>query len=200
MQIIWYGGSCFKITSQEVSLLTNPFSPQKMGFKNPRITSEIIIFSSFPEELKNNKRISESFIISGPGEYEIKDIFIQGIPHLERKILKTIYKLEIENIKICFLGEIIKALDNEELEKLGEIDLILLPISEKRIEFLKIQELISEIQPSLIIPSDWRDEKELANFSKEIGFKREEFLEKLKIKKKDLSQEKTEFVVLKPNI
>ncbi|MFN3301876.1 MAG: MBL fold metallo-hydrolase [Patescibacteria group bacterium] len=198
MQIIWYGESCFKIIYQNLSLLTDPFSPQKKGFKNPRITSEIVIFSS-PEELKDNKKISGPFVFSGPGEYEIKNIFIQGFPHFEKKKLKTIYKLEGENINICFLGNITKRLNDEILEKLGDVEIVLLPIGEKRIESLAIRELIDEIQPKLILPSCWQKEKEVLDFAEKIGFKKGNFLDKLKIRKKDLLQEKIELVILKPS-
>lgn len=193
MQIIWYGGSCFKITSSETIILTDPFSPQKSGFKNPKISSPgIIIFSSEEEKIKTP---SENFLIFTPGEYEIKNVFIKGIPHFEKKKLKIIYQIEIEELKICFLGKISERLTDEELEKLDEINILLLPVLNK-----ETAKIINEIEPNIIIPSCWKDEKELDPFLKETGFKKGGFLDKFKINKKDILKEKIEFFILKPHI
>lgn len=196
MQIIWYGANCFKLISSEITILTDPFSPEKLGFKNPRITSEIVILSS-PEEGK--KVSTEAFILSTPGEVGIKDVFIYGLPHFEGKILKTIYKLNIEDLKICFLGEISNSLTDEELDRLGEIDILILPISKKTLSSSKAIEVVNGIEPTLIIPSSWKDKSEILEFIKEIGTKSAEEMEKLKIRKKDLVEEKIEVVILKPN-
>jgi len=198
MQIIWYGAHCFKLISPEVTILTDPFSPAKLGFKNPRITSEIVIFSSSQQEEK--KISSEAFILSTPGEVGIKDVFIYGFPHLEGKNPKTIFKLNIEDLKICFLGEITEALADEEVEKLGEIDILILPISKNTLSFKKALEIVKEIEPTLIIPQYGKDKNEISEFVKELGKKNLEEVDKLKIKKKDLVDDKTEIIILKPNL
>lgn len=198
MQIIWYGAHCFKLISPEVTILTDPFSPAKLGFKNPRITSEIVIFSSSQQEEK--KISSETFILSTPGEVGIKDVFIYGLPHFEGKNLKTIFKLNIEDLKICFLGEIAEALADEEVEKLGEVDILILPISKNTLSFKKALEIVKEIEPTLIIPQYGKDKNEISEFVKELGKKNLEEIDKLKIKKKDLVDDKTEIIILKPNL
>lgn len=197
MQIIWYGANCFKLISSELTILTDPFSPEKSGFKNPRITSEIVIFSSLEEKKKVS---AESFILSGPGEIEIKGIFISGLPHFEGKTFKTIYKLTIEDLKICFLDGISSTLTDEELDKLGEVDVLILPISKKSLSSERAIKVINEIEPTLIIPSNWQDKNEITEFIKEIGIKNAEETEKLKIKKKDLVKEKVKIAILKPNL
>ncbi len=193
MQIIWYGKTCFKIISSQISILTDPFSPSQAGFKNPRINSEIVIFSSSQNFKNKIETFPNTFSFSTPGEYEIKNIFIYGIPRFENNFLKTIYKIETENIKLCFLGEISKTLKDEEIEKIGEVDILLFPISLK--ENLG---LINKIEPGIAIPSCWKEKKELNYLIKEFGLKQEMDLDKLKIKKKDILEDKTRFVILTP--
>jgi len=197
MQINWYGTSCFKIIDQEVSVLTDPLSPEKSGLKNPRITSDIIILSS-PEDGKNIS--SDAFVFKTAGEAEIKEVFIQGVVHFDKKIFKPLYKITVEDLRICFLGELNEELSEEELDKLGEVDVLLVPFNNKILDFKKTKEIINALEPSLIIPSCWKNQKELFGFVKEIGLKIKEETDKLRIKKKDLSTEKTELIVLKPGI
>jgi L-ascorbate metabolism protein UlaG (beta-lactamase superfamily) len=194
MQINWYGKNCFKLVDQEVSVLTDPLSPSSVGLKNPRITSDIVVFSS-PED--RNKISSEAFIFSSPGEAEIKNVFIHGVTHFEGKNLRPIFKIIIEDLKICFLGEISNELSEEEMDRLGEVDVLVAPFSEKILNSKKVKKIVEQIEPSLVIPSCWENRNALASFIKEVGLKEKEETDKLKIKKKELSLEKTELVILK---
>lgn len=202
MQIIYYGGSCFKIISNELNILIDPFSPQNYGFKNPRLTSEIVLFSdpSFLKKKEGEK--SDIFFINTPGEYEIKNVFIVGFPVFEKNNLKTIYKIESEEIKVCFLNEFFKQLVFEEFKKIGETDILLFPLFPSQ-SFKEITKIIKELQPKIIISyflEEKSKEKIIDKFAKEIGWKKIERMPKLKIKKKDLSLEKKELIILEPTI
>lgn len=194
MQISWYGKNCFKLVDQEVSVLTDPLSPSSVGLKNPRITSDIVIFSSLEDEKKIS---SEAFVFSSPGEAEIKNVFIHGVAHFEGKNLRPIFKIALEDLRICFLGEISNELSEEELDRLGEVDVLVCPFSEKILNSKKAKKIIEQIEPCLVIPSCWENRNALVTFIKEVGLKEKEETDRLKIKKKELSLEKTELVILK---
>lgn len=194
MQITWYGKNCFKMVDQEVSVLTDPFSPSLAGFKNPRLVSDIIVLTSSEDAKKIPPDI---FVFPTPGEVEIKNIFLQGVTHFEGKLLKPIFKMTIDELKICFLGEINNELSEEELDRLGEIDILIVPFSEKILSSKKIKKIIEEIEPSLVVPSCWENRNTLTTLIKEVGLKEKEETDKIKIKKKELLAGKTELVVLK---
>jgi len=197
MQISWYGKNCFKLVDQEVSVLTDPFSPSSVGLKNPRITSDIVVFSSLEDE----KKISpETFVFSSPGEVEIKNVFIHGVAHFEGKDLRPIFKITLEDLRVCFLGEISNELSEEELDRLGEVDILVSPFSEKILNSKKVKKIIEQVEPCLVIPSCWENRSALTAFIKEVGLKEKEEIDKLKIKKKELSSEKIELVVLKISV
>lgn len=199
MQFSWYGASCFKLIFSETVISTDPFSPAKSGFKNPRINCDAIVFSSLPEDFKKElKKISdETFVVSTPGEIGIKNVFIYGLPHFEGKDLKIIYKIVAENLKICFLGEITSQLTTEEIEKMGEVDILILPVSSKIFSDKKVKETINNIEPKIVIPCCWRKKEDLADLIKEIGSKNIEEVERLKIKKKDLVENKIKLFILR---
>jgi L-ascorbate metabolism protein UlaG (beta-lactamase superfamily) len=194
MQITWYGKNCFKMVDQEVSVLTDPFSPSLAGFKNPRLVSDITVLTS-PEDAK--KISPDIFVFSTPGEVEIKNIFLQGVTHFEGKALKPIFKITIDELKVCLLGEIDSELSEEELDRLGEIDILIIPFSEKILSSKKVKKIIEEIEPSLVIPSCWENRNALTVLIKEVGLKEKEETDKIKVKKKELSADKTELIVLK---
>jgi len=80
MQITWYGQSCFKIITNQkknnpVNIVIDPFD-ETLGLKLPSIEADILLITHHD----NSKTIkSNPFLIDGPGEYEIKEIFLQGI-------------------------------------------------------------------------------------------------------------------------
>ena len=146
MNIIWYGQNCFKLglsgnkNGNSVELIVDPFE-KEIGLRAPKIDeSNIVLFS------ENQKPIPGVFSITGPGEYDIKGISIQGTEALTKdKEKTTIYVIEAEDIKICHLGLLgQKELTTKELEGIGDIDILMIPIGgEKTIDAKEALEIIA---------------------------------------------------------
>ncbi len=144
MYITWFGQSCFKIQSRDVTLVTDPLLKQD-GLKNPRLSNvNIITLSRNFNDLDKQK--TEALVIKGPGEYEIKQIFIQGIPIVQNQGKETIivYWMEIEKITIGHLGPLNISLSDEQLEKLEGLDILMVPVGGNKVfDTKKASEIIS---------------------------------------------------------
>lgn len=213
MQIFWRGQSCFQILAnpkkeEKVRLVIDPFS-EEIGLKIPKMEADILLITHDHFDHNNKKAIlGKPFLIEGPGEYEVKGVFIEGIHswHDQKGEKNTIYKIEAEEIKICHLGDIgQKRLREEQLEKIGEVDVLMIPIggiftisAKEAIEFM------AKIEPKITIPMHYKIPNlkikldNLEKFFKLLGIKEVSPLPKLSIKKKDLSPEEAKIVVLKP--
>lgn len=212
MVITFYGEGCFKIQSSELVILTDPFDGET-GLTPPRFKADIILktFISIPivNQLINQ---SANQLILGPGEYNIKNITITGFSlskESSEKFLKTVYLLELEDVKLCFLGHLSEAPEPAILEHLEEIDILFVPAGGP--PFLNQKsavKIIKQLQPKIVIPCFFkipslkRPADKLENFLEEFnGPKAKEVAggqEKLVIKKKDLANiKKTEIVILK---
>jgi L-ascorbate metabolism protein UlaG (beta-lactamase superfamily) len=141
------------------------------------------------------------FEISGPGDYEIKDIFIKGTMAetvLEKKkYINTIYSLTIENISICFLGAVTKEkLSTEVIEQIDSPDILFVPVgNDELLSSSEAYKLAVKLEPKIIIPMAY-DEKTLKAFLKEGGQDKVSPIDKLTIKAKDLIGREGEIVVL----
>lgn len=210
MKISWYGHSCFKIMTKNKTIITDPFS-KDIGLKPPRCEADIVTVSHDHYDHNNVSALRGSpFIISGPGEYELKEIIIKGISSFhdakqgKERGLNTIFSIEAEDIKICHLGDLgQKELTSEQLEKLGEIDILMVPIGGiYTANSEKATVIINQIEPKIVIPMHYkipglRIKLENADgFLKEIGIKKE-IVEQLIIKKKDLPREDIKIVIIK---
>ncbi len=206
MHIIWKGQSCFQIVAaptkgEQVSIVIDPFD-QSLGLKPLNLTADILISSDYGtgKEIKGNP-----FLISGPGEYEIKDIFIHGFSFLQKKGWNTIYVIEAEGIRLCHLNNFSnKEITSEQLEKIGDIDILIIPTGgEDTIDSSQAVKIISQIEPRIVIPMSYQIPKLKAKlegvdkFLKAMGQKSAETLDKLLIKKKDLPEGETKVIVLR---
>ena len=82
MIITWYGHACFKIQSGDLVIVTDPFASDMVGLKFPKHTAADIVTVSHEHE--DHSAVSQlegsPFVVSGPGEYEIKEVSIVGLP------------------------------------------------------------------------------------------------------------------------
>ncbi|MDP3970965.1 MAG: MBL fold metallo-hydrolase [bacterium] len=197
MQIQWLGLASFKIQTKNSVIITDPYSDSS-GLIMPKSKADIILVSDTQNALANNvKRLSgDSFLITGPGEYEVKHSFVYGIP-----AKNTIYLIEDEDIKIAFLGLLDSDLKDKHLESIEGADILLLPVGTLTKEQRTI--LISQVEPKVIIPYLYKQPKvkqslePLETFLKEMGIKDTEPIDKYSIKKQNLPQEETIVTILK---
>jgi L-ascorbate metabolism protein UlaG (beta-lactamase superfamily) len=215
MVITFYGEGCFKLQSGDFVILTDVFD-NKTGLVAPRLKPDIILKTLTPLSSINNQELAtqsqQPTVIIGPGEYNIKDINITGFllaKESSEKFFKTIYLLEMEGIKLCFLGHLSEIPEPTILEHLEEIDILFVPAGGPPFLNQKLSvKIIKQLQPKIVvpcffkIPSLKRPADKIEVFLEEFNgpkTKQTEAQEKLVVKKKDLADiKKTEVAVLKP--
>lgn len=205
MVISFYGESCFKIQSGDLTILTDPFD-QKTGLSLPRFKHDAVIktISSFPPE----KIITSEVQLLGPGEYNFSDVNARGF-FLEKEssqnFIKTIYSLEIEGVRILLFGHLSDLPDPSIMERIGDVDILFIPAGGKPfIDQKSAKKIIKQIQPKMVIPTLYkipglkRQAEDLKIFLEEVNHGKTAPQEKLTIKKKDLAGIKpSQIVVLK---
>ncbi len=144
---------------------------------------------------------TKPFVISGPGDYEVKDIFINGVG-IEavidgKKYINTIYSLTSADIKLTFLGALSSDIPANLRETIQAPDILFVPVGDGNLLSPKnAYKLAVSLEPKIIIPMDY-DANSLKQFLKEGGEEKITPIEKLTIKKKDLEGKDAEIVVLK---
>lgn len=191
--------TCFKISvspgkGEKVDILVDPFD----GFGRSKAKADILITSKMKEKIAKAK--GAPFSIEGPGEYEIREVFIQGIEAQKSKNENsTIYTIEAENMRICYLGNFGQnELSPEQLERIDAIDILIIPVGET-LSSKEIKKIISQIEPRIVIPTQLASEKsktKLREFLREMGAKSVEEKKQMILKKKELEEEGIEIVAL----
>lgn len=227
MIISWRGQSCFQITSSQnknhqVSIVIDPFD-KETGLRVPKLQADFVLVTHNHHDHNNIKAVSappaslasragNPLVIDGPGEYDIKGVNINGIAGFhdnsngsERGKI-TIYTIETEKIKICHLSDLgQKELSSEQLDKIGEIDILMIPIGGTyTIDAEEATKIMSQIEPKITIPMHYKIPKlsikldPVDKFLEALNIKKLETLPKLSIKKKDISTEEAKIILLEP--
>ena len=206
MIITYFGKQFFKIGQGEMVVAFNPVSKaSKTGIVAKFGADVAFITTNHPDyngadQLSHGERVP--FLISGPGDYEVKEIFVKGsISGVElagKKHINTIYSLAIDNINLVFLGALGESdLNKETREAIGDPDILFVPVGGKGLLDPKTAaKLASSLEPKLVIPMDY-DDATLKSFLKEMGDEKAEVTEKLTLKRKDLDGKEGEVIVLK---
>lgn len=211
MQIFWLGHSCFKIQDKEITIITDPYGPG-FGLKPPRLKAEIVTVSHDHNDHNYTDGImGEPLIIKGPGEFEVKGIYIRGLQSWhdsqngKERGANIIYRFEIDGVSLAHLGDLGHALDDQLIEFLEGTDVLLIPVGGVyTINAKQAVEIISQIEPRIVIPMHYhqfefqtKDKLDgLDKFCKEIGICNKDAVDKLKISKKELPSEETQVVVM----
>lgn len=208
MIITYFGKQFFKIQQGEMALAFNPVSKSsKTGITAHFGTDIALQTTNHPdyngiEQLSHGER--EPFIISGPGDYEVKETFIKGVLSEAliggKKYINTIYLFSLDGINIAFLGALSDTeLSKESREALNSPDILFIPVGGNgMLDAKSAAKLASSLEPRLIIPMDY-DGSTLKAFLKELGEEKAEVVDKLTLKRKDLDNKEGEVVVLKAN-
>lgn len=213
MIITYFGKQFFKIQRGETILSFNPVSKSSKSGINTHFGADIALVTANHPDYNGLEQLSHGerapFAITGPGDYEIKEIFIKGVlsdallpdpakDGASKKYINTIYIFSLDNINIAFLG----ALSNPEISKesreaVNSPDILFVPIGGKGLLDAKsAAKLASSLEPKIIIPMDY-DDASLKAFLKETGEEKAEVTDKLTLKLKDLEGKEGEVVVLK---
>ena len=209
MDFQYFGGGCVLITTKKLQILIDPPKPE-YKLKLPKLKPDVILKTEVGSEgFKHNGE----FLIESPGEYEIKGVMIQGIParlHIDKKEDRRraiMYSITTGDLHTLVTGNISPGLNEAQLEAIGEIDILTIPVGGKglTLDANSAAKLVSQLEPRYVIPIHYAEDKanypvpqdSIGNFLKEIGSETTNPQAKFKITNKDLAED-TQIIVLKP--
>jgi L-ascorbate metabolism protein UlaG (beta-lactamase superfamily) len=182
MDISWLGHSCFRIRGSHATIITDPYPPS-LGYSLGKPTARIVTVShQHPGHSYVQGIGGEPKPVSGPGEYEISGVLIIGIATFHdgekgrKRGRNTVYLIEVDDIAVCHLGDLGHVLTAEQVEELGDVDVLLLPVGGvSTIDAPMAAEVVRQLEPKAVVPMHYKTEalswelEPVDRFLKEIG-------------------------------
>jgi len=207
MEIVWHGHSCFRLRKRGAAVVTDPCS-KDVGYRIPRLRADIVTISHDHPDYNNCTLVQgRSKVINGPGEYEVRGVFITGIATYLKKRgpdrpKSTIYLFDFAGITVCHLGVLDHIPSQSQVQALSDIDVLLIPVGAvTTINANQAAELIGLLGPRLVVPMHYKTKEikgrlqPVGKFLKEMGLAAISPIEKLEVTRSSLPSE-TQVVVL----
>jgi L-ascorbate metabolism protein UlaG (beta-lactamase superfamily) len=218
MEIVWYGLSCFRINERgKAAVVCDPYDHEVVGYTPLRLRAEITTVSHDSAGHNCVKCVKgNSYLINGPGEYEIGGVFITGLSTTRRvkksaensgnngaEVDNTLYMIDYGGITIAHLGDMVQVPTQAEVESLGPVNIALVPVGDgNSLNASKAAEVISLLEPNIVIPMHYAtaDSKvkldPISKFLKEMGLSEIETQESFKVNSVTDLPEDTQVVIL----
>ncbi len=159
--IEYKGANTVVIANKKATIVTNP-KLSVVGLKDVVLKDAVELSTEARFTIDNQDARLE---VEGPGEYGVGDFDIKGIAaqrHIDSEkteLLSTIYRIEIGDVRIGLLGNIDPNLSDSQLEELGVIDILILPVGGGgyTLDATSATGLVRKIDPKVVIPIHYAD-------------------------------------------
>lgn len=199
MDVTYYGANALRMSSKKANLVFDD-NLADLGLTSITKEGDISLFTAAEHP---TPKANPQLIIDYPGEYEVSGVSIRGIAarsHMDEEGKKSavIYRLIAEDLRICVLGHVYPDLDNEQLEAIGIIDVLFIPVGGNgyTLDGIGALKVVNSIEPKLVVPTHFDDSKvnypvpqaPLAEALKSLAIESMESVDKLKLKAADLPE------------
>lgn len=205
MDIQYFGANCVAINTGTARIVIDD-NLADLGGKSVAKAGDVVLYTG-PHGLPPQ---GVKLTVDMPGEYEASDVSIYGIQfraHIDGDKEKnaTMYKLIAKDLRILVTGHVYPKFKESDLEKIGTVDVMIVPVGGNgfTLDPDGALEMIKEIEPKLIIPTYYADDKlsypmpaqTLEQALQGLGMEPKERLTKLKLKSGDLA-DTTQLIVV----
>ncbi|HZB97477.1 MAG TPA: MBL fold metallo-hydrolase [Candidatus Sulfotelmatobacter sp.] len=173
MDLTFHGASCLRLRGREIEVVIDPHD--RWHSSKGRLGPDIVVRTegaTSPERLRPAPGRPQE--VSGPGEYEIRGVAIFGLPAAE----VTIMRVEVDEVRVVSLGKLKRQLSEEEIEALGHIDVLAIPVGGgDALGATEAAKLVNTMEPPVVVPVRYRTSEAdggsqydtIARFAKEMG-------------------------------
>lgn len=203
MDISWLGQACFKLKGKQATIVLDPYSDQ-IGFKLPKVEADIVAVTHDHYDHNASSEVSgDPFVITGPGEYEIKSINVVGIPSFhdnkkgQERGKNILYSVQIDGVRVAHLGDLGQdELTSAQIDSLGNVGVLMIPVgSVYTIDAATAAKIAASLEPDIILPMHYQDKdakvdlEPVEKFLKEMGKEDVEIVKKLTVSRDRLPSE-----------
>ena len=180
-EIEYKGGNTVIISTKKATIVADS-KASLVGLKDIAVKDAVELSTEARFALNSD---GAKLVIEGPGEYGVGDFDIRGIAaqrYLDSESdprISTIYRIEIGDVRIALIGNIYEKLTDDELEEIGVIDIVILPVGGNgyTLDATGAANIVRKIDPKLVIPVHYADkalayevpQDTLETFVKELG-------------------------------
>lgn len=209
MILTFHGGACIRASAGDTTLVFGPVSKQSKNFKPTNFGADVAFIPLNHPDMNGSEEAGrgdkQPFVISGPGEYEVKDMTTAGFPagskyggpgQAGEPRINTVYSVLFDDLSVLYLGALGDLDLPSEVLEMDSPDVLIIPIGGAgALSPSEAQKLAVKLEAKIVIPILY-DDKSLKQFLKESGDEGTKPVDKLTLKPRDVVGKESEVVVL----
>ncbi len=204
MILTFHDGACIRASAGDTTLVFGPVSKSSKNFKPTNFGADVAFISLNHPDMNGSEEAGRGdkkpFVISGPGEYEVKDVtatgFGAGSTYGGEGRINTVYSVSLDGMSILYLGSLGDLDLPGDVLEMDSPDVLIVPIGGTgTLNAAEAQKLAVKLEAKIVIPILY-EEKSLKQFLKEAGAEGVMPVDKLTIKPRDVAGKENDVVVL----
>lgn len=165
MELKYLGHSCFVITAKDgTRIVLDPYTG--VGYEMPAIIADYVLCSHGHFDHAFVRGVSgDPTVVTMTGERTLGGIRIEGYASFhdeaggEKRGENTVYVLECDGVRICHLGDIGQPCGREFVNRLGRVDVLLVPVGGTyTVDAQGAMEYVREIAAPIVVPMHYAAE------------------------------------------
>jgi L-ascorbate metabolism protein UlaG (beta-lactamase superfamily) len=204
VEVTYHGANCIKFSGKNTNIVVDD-NLATLGGKSVTKPEDISLVTT-----PNIDHASGKLVIDMPGEYEVSNVSIRGVSARgamdpEGKETTTIYKITSNDISYVVLGHIFADITEEEVEELGHVDVVFVPIGGNgyTLDGLGALKVLKKMEPKIVIPTHYAQnglkyevpQNELSMAVKNMDMEIAEKTQKLKLRPTDITDSLRLFIL-----
>lgn len=204
MILTFHEGACVRASAGDTTVVFGPVSKASKKYKPVNFGTDVA-FVSFNHPDMNGateagRGDKQPFVISGPGEYEVKEIAASGFPtgstYGGEGRINTVYSIRFDGLSVMYLGALGDLDLPSDLLEMDSPDVLIVPVgADGTLNAAEAAKLAVKLEAKIIIPILF-DDRSLKQFLKEAGAEGVKPVDKLTIKPRDVAGKQNEVVAL----
>ena len=153
MELRWLGDSCVHIRSAQAAVVCDPYLG--LAGASPLQADIATVSGGRWPALPLHPLAPDCRMVRGPGEFELRGVYITGHAVLpaDRPVRNTMYLIEADGLTICHLGSLCTRPPERVLRPVAAVDVLVAPVGgADAISTTEAAELVSELEPRLVVP------------------------------------------------
>ena len=135
MDVTWNGGRSVRVTGRGVSL-----------------------------DLDGSVQLGDGRTFGRPGEYDVQGLPIVGVQSRAGAAMNTVFSVYLEDVALCHVGALSEPLTAEQVDAIGRVDVLFLPLGSGP----DPAELIGALDPKIVVPLA-QDPAAVEAFGRQVG-------------------------------
>ncbi|MEM9796130.1 MAG: MBL fold metallo-hydrolase [Pseudomonadota bacterium] len=173
MRVTWYGQAALRLEGQDISVITDPYTPNVLGYAAIEDSADVVLTSSDDDDahcrsdlIPGSPAIANTLDIAGDGQGEgdvggltVRAIAAEEWEHHPRGTAgqNAMYRFNLDGIEIAHMGDVGNALTEDQIAFFEGVDVLLaLTGGPPTIALPDLMHMIHRTRPKLVIPMHFR--------------------------------------------